>query len=379
MEPAFDVIVVGLGAMGSAAAYQAARRGYRVLGLEQFAPGHDRGSSHGYHRLIRLSSFNQDGYVPLAERAMTLWRELEAAGGETLLTMTGEVALIDPGANPGYAANVERMIARGRRERLSADDLAARFPGFRLTGDMFATYEATAGFLRSELGIITHARLAARHGATLRTETAVTGWAPDGDGVMVTTTAGSYRAARLILAAGPWSAELLGGLTFPMAVQRRVNAYFQPARPDLWTLASGAPDFLLDVPEGSFYGMPAVGDIGLKIGVACGEVTTARTIRREIDTGEVEFLRQTLDRYLPGAAGPVLKQITCMCTYTVDGDFIIDRHPGAPRVVFGCGFSGRGYKFAPVIGEILVDLATTGATRHDIGFLGAGRFAAAAR
>jgi sarcosine oxidase len=162
-----------------------------------------------------------------------------------------------------------------------------------------------------------------------------------------------------------------------MQVERRVNGFFQPARPEWWSLEQGAPDFLLNVPEGSFYGMPAMGDLGLKIGWSGGEVTTARTIRREIEDVEIDFLRDVLDKYMPGASGPEMRRMTCMCTYTVDHNFIIDRHPEHPQVVFGCGFSGRGYKFAPVVGEILADLALDGKTRHDIDFLSADRFAEA--
>jgi sarcosine oxidase len=157
-------------------------------------------------------------------------------------------------------------------------------------------------------------------------------------------------------------------------VERRVNGFFQPTRSDWWSVERGAPDFLLDVPEGSFYGMPSVGDIGVKIGLSAGETTTARTIRRTIDDPEIDLMRAVLDRYLPGASGPELRRITCMCTYTVDRDFIIDRHPAREQVLFGCGFSGRGYKFAPVVGEILTDLALDGQTSHDIGFLRAERF-----
>ncbi|MBL8126073.1 MAG: FAD-dependent oxidoreductase, partial [Chloroflexia bacterium] len=162
---------------------------------------------------------------------------------------------------------------------------------------------------------------------------------------------------------------------FPMQVQRRVNAYFRPTRPDWWTEEAGAPNFLLEVPEGHFYGMPATGNVGVKIGVSDGPVTTARTIDRTIAPEEMTFFRDVLDRYLPGASGEVVAQSTCMCTYTVDSDFIVDHHPHQPGVILGCGFSGRGFKFAPVVGEILADLAITGETRHDIAFLRAGRFA----
>jgi sarcosine oxidase len=378
MDGTYDVIVAGLGAMGSAAAHQLAMRGQRVLGLDQFRPGHDRGSSHGYHRMIRQSSFGVDGYVPLAERAFTLWRELEAASGEQLLHITGEVWLLDQAANPDSRDGVDSSIERGFRVRLSEQELAERFPGCRLHDGMIALYEAGAGYLRCEAGVIAQVEQARRHGATIRLNEEVTGWTADGDGVQVETTRGRYRAGRLVITTGPWAPELLADLRLPMEVARRVNGFFRPARPDHWSVEQGAPDFLIDVAEGSFYGMPSVGDVGVKIGVSAGEPTTARTIRREIDDAEIDFFRVTLDKYLPGASGPELRRITCMVTYTPDRHFIIDRHPAHPQVSFGCGFSGRGYKFAPVVGEILADLATEGATRHDIGFLSAGRFQAAA-
>jgi sarcosine oxidase len=375
VEQAYDAIVIGLGAMGSATAYQLARRGQRVLGLEMFQPGHDQGSSHGYHRMIRHSSFRDDGYVPLAARAFALWHEVEAEAGKRLLETTGEVWLLDPRIKPGYAEASDAMIARGLQVLLDADELARRFPGFRLQEGMRATYEANAGYIKSEEGIVTQCELARRFGATLHYDEEATGWQADGAGVRVDTKAARYRADRLIITAGPWSAELLGALRFPMQVERRVNGFFRPQRPDLWSAEQGAPDFLLDVPEGSFYGMPAVGEIGLKIGVSQGPVTTARTIRRTVDPEEIDFFRGVLDSYMPGASGPEVRHLTCMCTYTVDGDFIVDRYPGQGQVVFGCGFSGRGFKFSPVIGEILADLALDGATRHDIDFLSASRFA----
>jgi sarcosine oxidase len=374
VDTSFDAIVVGLGAMGSATLYQLAKRGANVLGIEMFQPGHDQGSSHGFHRMIRKSSFQDDGYVPLADRAFALWHEAEEASEQQLLHITGEVWLLPEGGSADYRAGVERSIERGFRVVLSQPELAGRFPGFRLHDGMTALYEADAGYIRCEAGIVTHVALAKRLGATIRLGEEVLNWSADGDGVRVETDHGAYRAARLVVTAGPWAAELLGDLGLPMQVERRVNAFFQPTRPDRWSVERGAPDFLLDVPEGSFYGMPSVGDIGVKIGVSAGETTTARTIRRTIDDAEIDFLRATLDRYLPGASGPELRRITCMCTYTIDRDFVIDRHPGHDQVLFGCGFSGRGYKFAPVVGEILADLAVDGQTHHDIAFLRADRF-----
>lgn len=182
---------------------------------------------------------------------------------------------------------------------------------------------------------------------------------------------------RLVITTGSWASELLAGLGLPLRVERVVNGYFEPSRPDWWSAEQGAPDFLLSVPEGSFYGMPAVDGIGLKIGLSGGfglGVTTARTINRHVDDSEIDFLRNVLDTYMPGASGPALRHATCMCTYTPDKGFIVDRHPAHEQVLIGCGFSGRGYKFASTIGEILADLATDDNARHGIGFMSAKRF-----
>jgi sarcosine oxidase len=377
MATSYDTIVVGLGAIGSATLYQLAKRGQRVLGVEMFQPGHDQGSSHGYHRMIRMSAVFADGYTPLAERALDLWHILEEESGETLLRLLGEIHLVDPASYPEYPANAVEMSQRGLWQILSADDLVERFPGVRLRDHMLATYEAKAGFLRSEAGILSHVAVAGRHGAEVRTGAEVTGWAIDGTGVRVTTATETFTADRLVITTGPWASELLSDLGLPLRVERVVNGYFEPSRPDWWSAEQGAPDFLLSVPEGSFYGMPAVEGVGLKIGLSGGfglGVTTARTIDRHVDDAEIDFLRNVLDTYMPGASGPALRHVTCMCTYTPDKGFVVDRHASHEQVLIGCGFSGRGYKFAPTIGEILADLATDGSTRHEIGFMSATRF-----
>lgn len=370
MNATYDTIVIGLGAMGSATAFQLARRGRRVLGLDMFAPGHDRGSSHGHHRMIRKSSFRDDGYVPLAERAFEIWRELEEETGSELLKILGEVRLAYPSSDvrpdPTHGGLVEMLNERQLRER---------FPGFRLCDGMVASYEAEAGFLRPEACIAAQLQLADQHGVELHHSEEATAWTADGEGVRIETTRGSYHAQRLVITTGPWAAELLGNLNLPIAVMRIVNGYFEPNRPDWWKAEHGAPNFLLGVPEGGYYGMPSVESIGLKIGRHDnGEITTARTIRRNIDGSEIDVLRNVLDRYMPGANGRLLQAVTCMYTNSVDDDFIVDRHPEHRQVVFGCGFSGRGFKFSCVVGEILAELATEGTTHHDIAFLSASRF-----
>jgi sarcosine oxidase len=388
----YDAIVIGLGAMGAGATYQLAKRGARVLGLDMFPLGHDQGSSHGHHRMIRRSAYRPE-IDHMAARAFPLWRELEAESGRNILNLIGEVSLFDPNASEpqlrrrslaneaanGHAPAPYDFTMGGRRELLDEAALRERAPGFRLHEGMIATYEAEAGFLRPEVGVAAHLEVAARHGATIRRPEAVIGWQTDGAGVAVTTAQGTYRADRLVLTAGPWSAELLASLGLPLQVVRIVNAHFAPTRPDRWTAERGAPDFLLTVPEGSFYGMPSIEGVGLKIGRHDnGEVTTARTIRRDVDAAEIDALRAVLDRYMPGASGPVTQVITCMYTMTPDEQYIIEPHPQHPQILYGCGCSGTSYKFSGVIGEMLADLALTGTTGYDMGFISSGRFATAA-
>ena len=377
MSTTYDAIVVGLGAMGSAATYQLAKRGRRVLALDMFPLGHDQGSSHGHHRMIRRSSWRPE-IERMIGRAFALWRELEAESDARIMDLIGEVALTDPGIYPATGNRRLTTPLGGSRELLDEAALRERFPGFRPREGLVATYEAEAGFLRPEVGVAAHLAVAARHGAVIRRPEEVTGWQIDGAGVAVTTSTATYRADRLILATGPWAAELLAGRGLPLQPVRIVNAYFAPTRPDWWTAEAGAPDFLLTVPEGSFYGMPSIAGVGVKIGRHDNGVpTTARTIHRAIDAAEIDGLRAVLDRYMPGASGPVTGQITCMYTMTPDEQYIIEPHPDYPQVVYGCGCSGTSYKFSGTIGEMLADLALRGATDYDMGFISSQRFAAA--
>lgn len=376
MDVSYEVIVVGLGAMGSAAAYHLARRGRRVLGLEAYGRGHTNGSSHGRSRIIREAYFEAPDYVPLVQRAYTLWRELAAETGRALLTITGGITAGAPDS-PTFAGALTSARAHNLTfEELDAREVAARFPGFRLPDDTLTIYEPNAGFLDPEACVFAHLDLATRHGATIRHDEPARRWSTDGAGVRVETGHGTYRADRLVIAAGPWAGELLADLGLPLTVQRVVNVHFAPARPELFA-PGRCPVYIIGVPEGDYYGFPALPGQGLKFGRHdAGEACTPQTIRRAIDPGEIDELRAVLDRYLPGAGGEVLHTLTCMYTNTPDRDFILDRHPAHANVVYACGFSGHGFKFASTIGEILAGLALTGGTRHEIGFLAARRFAA---
>jgi sarcosine oxidase len=374
MSGGYDAIVVGLGGMGSAAAYHLARRGRRVLGLDAFPAGHKQGASHGQTRIIREAYAEAPDYVPIVQRAYALWRELEAESGEALLRITGGLTI-----GPAGNASVTGVIASAERfglpyELLGPGEVAARFPGFRLTDDLVAVHQPNSGFLRPEACTAAHLALAARHGADLRHAEPARRWTADGAGVVVETNAGVYRADRLVITAGPWAGQVLRDLGLPLTVTRMYNVHFEPSNPDRFA-PDRCPIYGWKLPEGEYYGLPALPDQGVKFGRHDGgEVCTPETARREVTEAEVEALRAVLDRHMPGAAGRVLWTLTCLYTLTPDHHFILDRHPAHPNVAYGCGFSGHGFKFAAVIGEIMADLALEGSTRHPIGFLGAARF-----
>lgn len=377
VETGFDVIVIGLGAMGSATAYHAARRGERVLGLDAYPRGHKHGSSHGTTRIIREAYFEAPEYVPLVQRAYTLWRELEVESGRNLLTITGGLTIGTSDSEFVNGARMSALLHHLPYEELSSTAVAARFPGFRLPEEMVAIYEPNAGMLDPEACVFAHLDLAARHGAEIRHSESARHWSVDGDGVRVETEHGVYTAARLVITAGPWTSDVLSDINLLLRVQRIVNVHFAPTAPDIFA-PERCPVYLMQVPEGDYYGFPTLPGEGVKIGRhEIGEVCTPETIRRDVDPEEIAMLRAVLDRYMPGAAGEVLWTLTCMYTNTPDRHFILDRHPAHDNVVYGCGFSGHGFKFASVIGEVLADLATGGTTRHDIGFLSAARFARA--
>lgn len=374
MSKNYDVIVVGLGGMGSAAAYQLSTRGQRVLGLDAHSRNHTLGSSHGRSRIIREAYAEAEEYVPLVRRSYELWGELEEKSGRDLLTITGGLVIGKP-----ESSKVKGAVRSARRhglfyELLSPKKVAERFPGFRLSDDLVAFLDPRAGILVPEVCVCAHLDVAASHGADLHHDEPVYDWEANGTGVRVETSLGIYEAERLVIATGPWAGELLNDLRLPLSVERIVNAHFEPLKPDLFA-PERCPVYMLTVPEGYYYGFPLLPGQGLKVGADNGgETCTPHTIRREIEPKEIEEMQTVLERYMPGAMGTAKWAFTCMYTNTPDEHFIIDRHPQYERVVYGCGFSGKGFKFASVVGEVLADLATEGETRHPIGFLSASRF-----
>jgi sarcosine oxidase len=379
----YDVIVLGLGGMGSATAYHLARRGTRVLGLDAFERGHTNGSSHGRSRGIREAYRESPQYVPLVQRAYALWRELEAESGQHLLTITGGIAIgppeSDSDANQKAAAAQYGLAI----EELTADEVMARWPGFRVPDGYTAIYDPHTGFLTPEPCVAAHLDLAAKYGAALHYREPVRRWSPAGSGVRVETDTGAYAADSLVITAGPWAGEILagaapGGIDLPLEPWRMYNVYFASTRPELFG-PDRFPVYGFRVPEGQYYGVPMLPGDGLKIGRHDkGDICTPHTARRTIAPEEIALMRGVLDTYMPGATGEVLAATTCLYTMTPDGHFIIDHHPAHANIVYAAGFSGHGFKFSAAIGEVMADLATTGTTSHPIGFLSASRFAGTA-
>jgi len=376
-EERATVIVVGLGIMGSATAWALARRGVRVVGLEQYAPFHALGSSHGKTRIIREAYFESPEYVPLVQRAYELWDELGERTGRRLLRVTNGVSIgrLDSPFIVGARESAQRHGLA--HELLDAQEARKRFPVLALPDDFVALIEGRAGILFAEECWRAFCEDAVRHGAELRFGVRVHGFAPDGEGMTVETESGRLRADRVVVTAGPWSTTLLADLGLPLEVRRVLVVHVQPDDPTRFR-PEMLPIFIMDVPEGEYYGFPFLPDQGVKFGRHDdGEVCTPESVRRTVTDDEVRWMTGVLERYLPGAARQVLMTVTCLYTMTPDRHFVIDRHPEWPQVVFAAGFSGHGFKFASIMGEALADLALEGASRLPIGFLSFRRLAKA--
>lgn len=385
----YDAVVLGLGGMGSAALCHLARRGLRVLGLEQFDVAHDRGSSHGDTRIIRTAYFEHPDYVPLLRRARAEWDALERESGATLLTRSG---LLLAGRPDGVVIpGVRRSAAEHHLtiESLSTAVARTRFPGLRIDDGFEVLYEADAGFLHVERCVRTHVELAQRHGADVRTHAEALEWsvhdhAPGGPCVTIRSSRGSYQARSLVITAGPWSSRVLNELGLPLTVRRKVQLWFPTVNPS-HRLAAGFPAFCFDTAEGFFYGFPALdpaqvsGASGaptstvaeMKIAEHTGGETVPdpSAIDRSLHVRDIKRVAAFVRARLPGVSATPVRHSVCMYTMTPDEHFAVDLHPKHRNVVFAAGFSGHGFKFASVMGSILADLVEHGATHEPIGFL----------
>lgn len=364
----YDVIVIGLGGMGSAAAYHLAARGQRVLGLEKFTPAHDRGSSHGGSRIIRQSYFEDPAYVPLLLRAYELWAGLAADSGRDVYRMTGGLFL-----GPPDCLTVAGSLRASREwglphDLLDGKEVRARFPNFTPHPGDVGLYEANAGFARPELTVRAHLDLAEKAGATLRFGADALDWSESSGGVTVRTPGETFTAGQLVICPGAWAPQLLAEFGIPITVERQVLYWLDPVGGTASFVDH--PIFIDENASGAqIYGFPAIDGPrgGVKVaffrkGVEC----TPETIDRTVHDHEVREMRDRVAELLPALDGPCVHSATCMYANTPDQHFVIARHPDSERVTVACGFSGHGFKFVPVVGEILADLAISGATAHPI-------------
>lgn len=374
----FDAIVLGVGTMGSAACYHLARRGARVLGLDQFGIPNEFGSSHGESRIVRLCYYEHPDYVPLLKRAYELWDVLGETFGQRILHRTGGIFM---GTREGdfiretlRAADVHNLPC----DLLERDDLAREYPLFNLPETYTALYEPNAGYVVPELTVTAHAELAMRDGAVLHGHEPARMWAANDDGITVETDRATYSADRLVICGGAWVGRIVADLSASLIVTRQVMGWVQPKQPERFALGN-FPVWAIEQDDGSLhYGFPILpGRVGLKVAHhAQGEPTDPETIDRIPRAGDEDDFLPALRAVLPEADGPLLAMRICMYTNTPDSHFIIDRHPQHDHVVIAGGFSGHGFKFAPVVGETLADLVLNGRTDHPIDFLSMQRFAA---
>ncbi len=371
----FDVVVCGLGAMGSAALQRLAMRRLRVMGLERHAPGHDRGSSHGLTRIIRLGYFEHASYVPLLRRAYELWRELEAAAGRTLLHVTGIAEIGAPESALVQGTLASCRLHALRHEVLAAHELMRRLPAFKLPPDFLAVVQPDGGFLAVEPAIAAQLELAAAAGAKIRTGEIVRSIEPRAGSVRIVTDRATVEAGAAVITLGAWTRSLLPAL--PLRATRQVMAWFDPVDAGL---CSALPVFIIESRHGMHYGIPPQREAGAGPGIKLAKhhhrdlAVDPEDYDRTVSADDEALIRAAAADYVPAANGRLLAARTCLYTMTPDGDFLIDRLPGAANVIVASPCSGHGFKFAPVIGEILADLATTGTTAHDIARFRLARF-----
>ncbi len=365
----YDVIVAGLGAMGSATAAQCAMRGARVLGLERWLPGHGHGSSHGDSRIIREMYFEHPMYVPLVQRAYALWEELEEQTGTELLTITGGLM-----AGPADSEIVTGTLRSAREhglphEMLDARGINKRFPAFQPLDHIVGVVDPRAGYLDPEVGNAAHQSLARAHGAELHFDEGVLSWAPDGDGVKVTTARGTYHADQLCLSVGAYLAPLVSSLKLPLTVERQVLAWFEPDAGHARWNAPDCPIWCYDNAAGHMtYGFPRLAR-GVKMAVMHeGERhADGEAVREAPDDADLALTRERCGEFLPAIrSAPVREMAVCRFTNTPDLHFVLDHHPECEQVLIASPCSGHGYKFASAIGEVSAELLLDGGTAFDI-------------
>jgi sarcosine oxidase len=366
----YDLAVIGLGGVGSQVAFHAARRGAHVVGFDPFGPPHDRGSSHGRTRLIRLAYFEHPGYVPLLRRAYELWHDLSHRVESPLLYQVGLIYAGLP------QSEILTGVARSAREydvpieRLSPHDAVQRFPGLVVPEEANVLFEPTGGYLRVEECVEAGLHGAQLLGAELRTYEPVVSWSRDGQGYVIRTAQDTYRATRVVLAGGAWAGQLLPSLASKLQVIRKTLHWFDTRDPR-YLESNGFPAFMAEWEGKQYYGFPADQATGLKAAEHSGgeKVANPDQLDRDERPEDAASTRAFLKSWLPGVSDRQQEFSACMYTMSPDGHFYVDHLPEEPGVVFAAGLSGHGFKMASVLGEILTGLALDGFSPLPIDFL----------
>ncbi len=359
----YDLIVLGTGGIGSAALYHAASRGLRCLGLDRFPPAHDRGSSHGESRLIRLSYFEHPDYVPLLRRSYELWDALDPS----LLTRSGILY-----AGPAESDTIRGVLASAEQHGLVVEKAEPKdFPQYVIPEGASAVFEPDAGWLPVESCVRAHLAAALNHGAEHRWGETIEGWRERDAGVQVSTDRAAYSTDRLVIAGGAWSSQLLAALDLPLTVTRKHLHWFECEDPRY------RHGFYIELAHGQFYGFPAQGG-RLKLAEHSGgeRIDDPLCASREQDPNDDRHIDAFVADHLPGVKPARLDHATCFYTMTPDADFIVDNYPGSERVAFAAGLSGHGFKLAPALGELLIDRVTGTRSDFNTGFIGLQRFTA---
>ena len=381
MSEVFDAIVIGAGAMGSAAAYYLSERGQRVLLLEQFELDHRLGSSYGYSRIIRYA-YDHPEYVELAKDTFPLWFALQEKLGEQLVFQTGGIDF-GPAGEASLEATIAAMQASGLPcELLTPAEAKRRFPQFRLAEDFKALYQPDSGFVAASKAVLGHIKLAKANGAVIQDCAPVTAIALQPDTVEVATANDRYSAGKLILTAGAWARRLLArtGLDLPLVPLRCQLNFMAPAELSPYA-AENCPVWIAHVaslfPE-SVYGIPSHDGSGFKIAFHGGPpFAHPAEIKREPDAENVAALRPFMRAHIPGIADAQARESRiCLYTQTPDEHFVVDQHPEHAHVAIGAGFSGHGFKFSTTIGKMLTEIALDGATPHNDSLFKIERFTA---
>lgn len=380
MAKSYDVIVVGLGVMGSATTYEMASRGHRVLGLEQYGPDHEIGASRGESRLIRTLYFEHPLYVPLLKRAYELWYEVQERSGTSLIEEVGglmlgpEDGLLLPGCR---RSGTEHSL---EFENLSAAEVASRFPAFRVSEDTSALLDPKAGFLHAGACVDAFRSLARAEDAELRFGEGVISWSGNGRRICIETETNTYEGSNVVLTPGGWMPQMLDEVQLPLTLTRQVLNFVRPERPELFT-KDRFPVWVFEQKAGSiFYGTPAMNN-AVKVAKHLDGEKEGKNIRRPEDlqnrtaSAETEDVIESVEPILPSLGRNIVATRPCFYTSTPDQRFVIDRHPDMPQIVISSACSGHGFKFASVIGEIHADLVLNEGPAFDLAPFRLDRFA----